>query len=105
MEYIAAHINEPIGAEDVVSFSGKSRAYLFKKFRDELGKSIAAYILDCRLREAKSLLRYTDKSLAEISSYLCFSSQAHFQNAFRKHCQMTPLEYRKKHFRYQYRGE
>lgn len=96
MQYIATHINEPIGAADVVAFSGKSRAYLFGKFHTELGMTIAAYITDCRLREAKSLLRYTDKSLGEISSYLCFSSQSHFQNVFKKHFGVTPLEYRKK---------
>lgn len=32
MQFIATHINEPICAADVVSFSGKSRAYLFKNF-------------------------------------------------------------------------
>ncbi len=98
MQFITTHINEPIGAADVVSFSGKSRAYLFKRFREELGTSIGAYITDCRLREAKSLLKYTDKSLSEISTYLCFSSQSHFQNVFQKHFHMTPLTYRRKYF-------
>ena len=95
MQYISTHINEPIGTSDVVAFSGKSRAYLFRKFRDELGMNIGAYITQCRLREAKALLRYTNKSLAEISSYLCFSSQPHFQSVFKKHFNLTPLEYRK----------
>ena len=97
MQFIATHINEPICAADVVSFSGKSRAYLFKKFRNELGMSIGAYMMDCRLRRAKSLLKHTDKSLGEISSFLCFSSQSHFQNAFKKHFHMTPFAYRKKY--------
>ena len=95
MQFIATHINEPVTAADVVEYSGKSRAYVFKKFHEELGISIAAYITKCRLREAKSLLRYTDKSLGEISSYLCFSSQSHFQNVFRKQIGVTPLEYRR----------
>lgn len=94
MQFISSHINEPIGAEDVITISGKSRAYLFKKFQQELGMSIGAYITHCRLWEAKSLLRYTDKSLVEISSYLCFSSQSHFQNVFKKHFGMTPMNYR-----------
>ena len=94
MQFISMHINEPISVMDVVAHSGKSRAYLFKKFRQELGTNIGAYITECRLREAKSLLRYTDKSLGEISSYLCFSSQSHFQNSFKKHVGMTPLAYR-----------
>lgn len=71
--------------------------YLFKKFQQELGMSIGAYITQCRLREAKSLLRYTDKSLGEISSYLCFSSQSHFQNVFKKHFGVTPKEYRRQY--------
>ncbi len=94
-QFISTHINEPISAEDVVAISGKSRAYLFKKFQQELGMSIGSYITHCRLREAKSLLRYTEKSLVEISSYLCFSSQSHFQNAFKKNLGITPLEYRR----------
>ena len=95
MQYISTHINEPISAEDVVALSGKSRAYLFQKFQQELGMGISAYITQCRLREAKSLLRFTDKSLGEISSYLCFSSQSHFQNVFKKHYGLTPSEYRR----------
>ena len=95
MQYISTHINEPIQIADVVEQSGKSRAYLFKKFQQELDMSIGAYITQCRLREAKTLLRYTDKPLSEISDYLCFSSQSHFQNAFKKHYQITPTDYRK----------
>ena len=96
MQYISTHINEPISAVDVIAFSGRSRSYLFKKFQQELGSTIGAYITDCKLREAKSLLRYTDKSLSEISSYLCFSSQAYFQNVFKRHTGLTPSEYRSK---------
>ncbi|MBD5510557.1 MAG: helix-turn-helix domain-containing protein [Lachnospiraceae bacterium] len=95
IQYISTHINEPISAIDVVAFSGKSRACLFKKFRQELGMTIGAYITACKIREAKFLLQYTDKSLGEISNYLCFSSQSYFQNVFKKHCGFTPLEYRK----------
>ena len=95
MQYIAAHINEPIQAEDVVTHSGKSRAHLFRKFQQELGMGISSYIMQCRLREAKSLLQFTDKSLGEISSYLCFSSQSHFQTQFKKKVGQTPVQYRK----------
>lgn len=95
MQFIASHINEPIGVTDVVAHSGMSRAYLFKKFRQELGLNIGAYITEIRLREAKNLLHFTNKTLSEISNYLCFSSQSYFQNVFKKHYGVTPLEYRK----------
>lgn len=67
-----------------------------KKFKTELGFTIGAFITRCKLEEAKMLLTYSTKSLAEISSYLCFSSQPHFQSLFKKQYHMTPLEYRKK---------
>ena len=54
------------------------------------------FIMRCKLEEAKSLLTYTDKSLSEISSYLCFSSQAYFQNVFKKKFGVTPNEYRQR---------
>ena len=96
MQYISTHINEPISVDDIIEVSGKSRAYLFKKFKTELGMGIGKYLSHCRLREAKSLLRYTDKSISEISNYLCYSSQSHFQNAFKKQYSETPSEYRKR---------
>lgn len=95
IEYISNHINEPISIDEIVEVSGKSRAYIFRSFQSELGMTIGKYIIECRLREAKSLLKYTDKSLTEISNYLCFSSQSHFQNLFKKHYGITPLKYRK----------
>ena len=94
MQYISTHINEPITAEDVIAFSGKSRAYLFKRIKGELKMGIGEYKNKCRLREAKSLLRYTNKPISEISNYICFSSQSHFQNAFKAKYGTTPHSYR-----------
>lgn len=67
-----------------------------KHFKEELGINIGAYIVRCKLEDAKGLLTYSDKSLTEISNYLCFSSQSYFQNVFKKKYGLTPLQYRKK---------
>lgn len=95
VNYIRSHTNEPIGVEDVAAQIHRSSSYIMKKFKEELGFTIAAFITRCKLEEAKSLLAYSNRSLAEISNYLCFSSQPHFQTLFKKQYQMTPLEYRK----------
>ena len=47
------------------------------------------------IRRAKELLTYNDKTLAEISFILGFSSQSHFQNTFKKAFGITPMQYRK----------
>ncbi|MCM1027102.1 MAG: AraC family transcriptional regulator [Roseburia sp.] len=96
IQFINSHVNEVIGLQDVADFIHKSRAYTVNHFKDELGFNVGEYITHARIQEAKSLLRYTDKSLSEISAYLCYSSQSYFQNVFKKIAGETPLEYRKR---------
>lgn len=95
MSFIREHTNEAITIEDASAYVKRSSSYMMKHFKDELGIRMGAYIMRCKLEEAKSLLTYSQKSLAEISSYLCFSSQSYFQNVFKKQYGMTPLQYRK----------
>lgn len=95
INYIRTHTNTPISVDDVSWNIHKSNSYVMKKFKDELGFTIGSFITRCKLEEAKSLLTYSDKTLAEISNYLCFSSQPHFQSLFKKQYHMTPMEYRK----------
>jgi len=94
IQYISKHTNEPLRVNDVADYIGKSRSYITRKFQTELGFGISAFIMKCKLEEAKNLLSFTNKSLSEISNYLCFSSQAYFQNVFKKNYGMTPLQYR-----------
>ena len=97
ISFIRNHTNETICVNDVAAHIGKSRSYVAKKFKDDLGINVGAFISRCKLEEAKSLLAYTAKPLSEISSLLCFSSQSYFQNVFKKQYGVTPLQYRKQH--------
>ncbi|MBU3877452.1 helix-turn-helix domain-containing protein [Faecalicatena sp. AGMB00832] len=94
IQFISQHTNELIRVDDVAAFAGKSKTYISQKFKKELGFDISSFIMRCKLEEAKSLLTYSDQSLSEISSYLCFSSQAYFQNVFKKKYGLTPMQYR-----------
>lgn len=96
IQYIKQHTNQAISVSDVASYVGKSRSYLSRCFKKELGFQMNEFIMRCKLEEARSLLTYTDKSISEISNYLCFSSQAYFQNVFKKKYGITPNEYRKR---------
>ncbi len=94
IQYISQRPNEPIRVDDVANYIGKSRSYLTRRFKEELGFDVSSFIMRCKLEEAKMLLSYTYKPLSEISSYLCFSSQSYFQNVFKKKYGITPLQYR-----------
>ncbi len=95
MTYIREHANESISVEDAAASVNRSSSYMMKHFKNELGINMGAYIMRCKLEEAKSLLTYSEKSLTEISNFLCFSSQSYFQNVFKKQYGVTPLQYRK----------
>ena len=97
MSYIRNHVNTPLSLDDVAASIGRSVSYTGSLFKKETGQTLGNYIAECRLEEAKSLLYYTDMTLAEISSYLCFSSQSYFQNVFKKEYGVTPMQYRRQH--------
>ncbi|AVK49358.1 hypothetical protein AXY43_15870 [Clostridium sp. MF28] len=95
---VSKYVNENIYKDITVSDIAKSLhfncSYLSHKFKSEFGMTLGKYIQDCKLKESENLLKYSNKSIGEISNLLCFSSQSHFQNAFKKQFEMTPRAYR-----------
>ena len=88
--------HDPLTVGDVAAYVGFSKSYFSAYFKKTLGFSVSAFILRCKLEEGKELLQYTNKSISTISTFLCFSSQSHFQTAFKKQFGMTPNECRRK---------
>ena len=84
MQTLAEHLN----------FSVSSLSHIFKK---NCAKSLPEYILSLRLNEAKTLLKESNTSIIEISSFLGFSSSNYFSTVFKKHFGITPRQYRTKH--------
>ena len=68
-----------------------------EQFKKETGETIGRYIVTAKLQESKLLLAYSDRPLSEISNFFFFSSQAYFQNLFKRQFGITPLAYRKRH--------
>lgn len=93
--YVQEHMNEKITVESIARDLGFNRSYLSRRFKQELGFDLSQFINRCKLEASKNLLTYTNKSLSDISIYLCFSSQSHFQNLFKKQFGLTPMQYRR----------
>ena len=98
VDYIRAHVQEPITVEQVANELSVNASYLSKLFKKEMGKSISEYIRDSKIEIAEHMLRHLDDTSLQIANYLGFSSQSHFIQVFRKQTGMTPEEYRKKHY-------
>lgn len=94
IHFIQQNTNQHITVSDVASYVGFSKSYFSAYFKDNLGFTVSAFILRCKLEESRRLLQFTDKSISTISTFLCFSSQSHFQTAFKKQFGITPAQYR-----------
>ncbi len=68
--------------------------YLNKIVKQSLGTTAKSYIHQKLFAEAKRLLSYTILSVKEIAEWLHFDSASHFIRFFRRHSDMTPLQYR-----------
>lgn len=95
--YVQKHLSEPVNIEALANAMFISRTHLAVKFKKETGMTLTDFVLKEKVEESKRLLKYTDKSLSAISSYLGFSSQSHFSNVFQKYADCSPSEYRAKH--------
>ena len=93
-KYILNHLSDPIKSKDVADYLFISKSTLFYKIKSETNMTFSNYILSIKINESKNLLRYTDRSISSISIYLGFSSQSHFNHAFKKFTSITPVKYR-----------
>lgn len=92
--YVHNHLFEPIKTEQIAQALYVSRSFLSTRFKRETGRSLAEYIQEEKVEEAKTLLRHTAQPLVSISAHLGFCSQSHFNAIFKKRVGMTPREYR-----------
>jgi transcriptional regulator GlxA family with amidase domain len=53
------------------------------------------YLIELRLRTALKLLETTTLSVKEIMHKVGVSDQSHFTRDFKKHCRLTPAQYRR----------
>ena len=94
-EYIYSHIKERITIEDLADSLGVSASYLSRLFKKETGMLFVDYIQKERIEAACNMLTYSDYTAAQISEYLCFSTQSYFIKIFRKYTGTTPAKYKK----------
>ena len=94
--YIQHHLSETITTEQIADHLFLSRQHLSRRFTQEAGVPLAAFVRNEKIEEGKRLLRYTDRSASVIAAYLGFSSQGHFSKVFTETTGMTPGEYREK---------
>ena len=94
VSYIGEHYMEEISLEQVAAFTGYSRYYFSRAFKNYFGISYSNYLMVKRVNEAVNLLVNTDKPIGEVATEAGFGSIATFNRVFRNHKNCTPTRYR-----------
>ena len=93
-DLVDARYAENITVDDLAAAAGLSRAHFSRMFTKTFGEPPRAYIQTRRLERAAALLRYTDRSVADICAMVGLSSVGSFTTSFARVYGMTPTTYR-----------
>lgn len=92
--YIEQKVFGKLTVSELSAFFGISQRRLHQIFTKELGISPKQYILKKKMEEGYRLLVQTSMPINKIAEALCFSSQYHFTNEFKKTFSQTPTQLR-----------
>lgn len=95
-QYILDHLAEDLTLTTLAAQVYLNPVYLSRAYRQATGQKLSEYVLECRIKEAKKLLKSRDHKINEIAFAVGFDSAAHFSRVFKKQTSLTPLEYRER---------
>ena len=96
VEYIESNYKKPITLKDISAELGYDYCYLSKAFNKLFSMPFSSYLNTFRTDHALQLLAATNLSVTEIALESGFQSIRSFNNVFKAHTGMTPVEYRKR---------
>ena len=94
VEYIEAHLGEPLTLDAIAQATHYSKYHLHRCFVESLGITVAGYIWRRRLTEAARQLALTDRRIVDIAIECGFGSQQAFARAFKTSYKQPPHRFR-----------
>jgi AraC-like DNA-binding protein len=83
----------PLSLAELSAVAGLTPSHFVRAFSHHYGMTPHAYLLDRRIRHARTLLRQ-GQPLVEVALASGFADQAHFQRQFKRRVAATPGQYR-----------
>lgn len=97
MTFIQQAYATPLTVSAIAAHVGVSPSRLAHVFRAVMGRSIAVYVREYRVRAAAAALRESMAPIGDVAVACGFYDQAHLSRAFKALRSMTPLQYRRAH--------
>ncbi|MDF7760522.1 AraC family transcriptional regulator [Kosakonia cowanii] len=94
LEYIEAHLGEPLLLCDLAAQVPLSEYHFARMFRHSMGVAPHQFVMQRRMARAKALLLSSNQSLTDIALACGFNSASHFSNRFKAAKGITPSQLR-----------
>lgn len=94
LDYIEAHLHEPLELQQICEQLSMNYKYASKQFKKDTGMTFGTYVSTKKVALAKKLLLDQHYKVEEISSYLGFSEPYYFSRVFKQHVGLTPSQFR-----------
>jgi len=92
LQYIRAHLGEPLRLDALAALCGLSLWRFATVFRERVGMSPYRYVNALRIQQAQTLLSQGVPA-ARAASEVGFYDQSHLNRRFKRQCGMTPREF------------
>lgn len=76
---------------------GLTSNYICHLFKNEMDKTLIAYITQVRVESAKRILQNSSRTLSEVAASVGFNDTNYFIRVFKKNTGFTPTEFRNQH--------
>lgn len=95
LKYMSQNLSKNVLVGELAALVFMQPTYFIKKFKEAFGKSPMAYFNMLRIYKSMSLLVATDYPIEQIALEVGINDKAYFSRIFKKHCNITPSDYRK----------
>lgn len=96
-DFIEANYHLPITLSDVAQAAGYSPAYLTTLVGKQTGRTVARWIIERRMAEARHLITSSDEIIEQIARSVGYSNPRHFFRQFLQYHGIPPQVWRKEH--------
>jgi AraC-like DNA-binding protein len=97
IDYVEAHLDEPVSLAQLATAAGLSRMHFAAQFRAATGLRPHEYLLRRRIERAQDMLSRADMPVVEIALSVGFQAQSHFTTVFKRFTGQSPLAWRQMH--------
>ncbi|MCZ2260400.1 AraC family transcriptional regulator [Sporosarcina sp. G11-34] len=94
IHYINDEVKAPLTVEGIAKKFGVSTSHLSRTFREHTEVTLIEYINIRKVEESQYYLRFSEKSISEVSNQFNFCNQSYFTRIFKKYTGETPRRFR-----------